>query len=101
MPASTSVGGAERSGRATTLSRGAVAARGAEVGGAPALLAGSPAEHAAQAERDERRDHREEQDIDVGKALGHSGSVDARVAAAGDFADGARRSSWRKLRTRS
>ena len=81
--------------------RRAIAAAGvAEAAGTPPLLTGAPAEHAAQAQSDERRNHGEEQDIEVGKALRHSGSIDARVAAAGDFADGARRSSWRKLRTR-
>jgi hypothetical protein len=63
-------------------------------------MTGAPAQNAPQTQSDERRNHGKEQDIDVGKALRHSGSIDARVAAAGDFADGARRSSWRKLRTR-
>jgi hypothetical protein len=49
-----------------------------------------PPEDAAQPQRDESRDHSEEQDVDVREALGHSGPNDARVAPAGEFSDLAR-----------
>ena len=64
---------------AGTLAIGrAIGARGSEkAAGPPPLMARPPPEHAAQPQRDEGRDHREEQDIDIGKAFRHTGSVDA------------------------
>ena len=39
--------------------------------GAPALVAGAAAQDTAQAQRDERRDHCEEDDVEKGKTVGH------------------------------
>jgi hypothetical protein len=50
-------------------------------------VAGSPSEHAAQPQRNEGRYHREKQDVDVLKPLGHYRPHNAPVAAADEFPD--------------